>query len=108
MLEHLPQDVSDALGGAQPRFAARDTRRLRVRIGDATFPVLRMWSDGFAIRAPEAIRLRGFVDILDGLRHRWTCMIVASEFGNGELSCNFKRITPARDTAPRDYCDEGE
>ncbi len=108
MFEHFPQDISDALSGARPRFEARGTRRLRVRIGASTFPILRMWDDGFAIRAPEAIRLRGFVDILDGMRHRWTCMIVASEIGNGELTCSFKRITPARDTPPRDYCEDGE
>jgi len=103
MLEHLPKEVREGLEAARLR-EARKRARLRVEVGDAVFPVLRFWDTGFAIAAAMAPgRLRGFVDIHDGPRHILQCLIVASAVEDGELVCDFKRVTPIADRPALDY-----
>lgn len=102
MLEFLPKDILDGLDAARKRNFARKSR-LRVQVGDAVFPVLRFWHDGFALDAALAPKLRGLVDVYDGARHVFQCLIMASLEENGELVCEFKRATAVRDQAPLDY-----
>ena len=102
MLEFLPKDVRDGLEAARKRDFARKSR-LRVQVGEAVFPVLRFWHDGLALDASLAPNLRGLVDVYDGARHVFQCLIVASNLENGELVCDFKRATPVTDRAPLDY-----
>lgn len=102
MLEFLPNEIREGLEAAQRREASRKSR-LRVQVGDAVFPVLRFWHDGFALDAALSPRLRGLVDLYDGSRHIFQCLIVASAEERGELVCEFKRMTAVRDSAPLDY-----
>lgn len=102
MLEFLPKDIADGLAAARTREASRKSR-LRVQVGDAVFPILRFWHDGFALDAGLAPKLRGLVDVFDGSRHIFQCLIVASSQEHGQLICEFKRNTAVRDTAPLDY-----
>ena len=102
MLEFLPKEVRDGLEAAQKRDRSRKTR-LRVQLGEAVFPVLRLWDDGFALDAGRAPRLRGLVDVYDGSRHICQCLIVASSIDNGELICDFKRVTLAQDRPALDF-----
>ncbi|MDT8854540.1 hypothetical protein RNZ50_05745 [Paracoccaceae bacterium Fryx2] len=102
MLEHLPKDVRDGLDAARIRDQKRRSR-LRVRVGNAEFPILRMWHDGFAIEAALVPQLRGLVDVFDGARHAAQCLIVASTVENGELICEFKRATQVTDRAALDF-----
>ena len=102
MLEFLPQDIRDGLDAARKREASRKSR-LRVQVGEAVFPVIRFWHDGFALDAALAPQLRGLVDVYDGARHILQCLIVASSPENGELVCEFKRMTAVSDKAPLDY-----
>lgn len=102
MLEFLPKEVRDGLDAARNRDRARKSR-LRVHIGDAVYPVLRFWHDGFSLDARNAQHLRGLVDVYDGARHIFQCLIVASGVENGDLVCEFKRSTPVSDRAPLDY-----
>jgi hypothetical protein len=107
MVEHLPQEVRDIL--TQPK--RRDRRRiarLNLHVGDSKFPIRRMWDDGFAIEATRPPRLRGAVEIREGHKRIWTCLIVAAEVVDGELRCTFKRLSPAQDSAPADYWRGGE
>lgn len=107
MLEHLPSEIRDVVG--QPRRAERlRARKLRLHIGDAVFPIQRMWDGGFAIDAARLPRLRGAVEIREGRRRVWTCLIVAAEIEEGELRCTFKRLSPALDSAPADYWRGGD
>ncbi len=62
MSEFLPKEVRDGLDAARRRDRGRKTR-LRVHVGEAVFPVLRLWDDGFALDADRAPRLRGIVDV---------------------------------------------
>ncbi len=77
--------------------------RLRIRVGDATFPVLKFWDTGFSLDADDAPQLRGLVDLYDGARHLYQCLIVASQEENGQMEYEFKRATAAVDKAPLDF-----
>lgn len=103
MLEFLPQEIREGLAAAQKRDQRRKSR-LRVQLGDAVFPILRFWHDGFALDADLSPgKLRGLVDVYDGSRHVFQCLIVASSLENGELVCDFKRATAVTDHAPLDF-----
>jgi hypothetical protein len=102
MLEFLPKDVREGLEAAQKRERTRKSR-LRVQVGDAVFPIIRIWEAGFSLDAAKVPRLRGLVDIFDGTRHLGQCLIVASTEDNGELVCEFKRYTPAEDRPALDF-----
>ncbi len=102
MLEFLPKDVREGLELARKRAAKRRSR-LRVQVGEAVFPVLRFWHDGFALDADLTPQLRGLVDVYDGGRHIFQCLIVASTVENGEIVCEFKRSTAVVDKAPLDF-----
>ena len=103
MLEFLPNYVREGLEAARQRDQKRRSR-LRVQVGEAVFPVLRFWHDGFALDADLSPgKLRGLVDVYDGSRHVLQCLIVASGIENGELVCDFKRATVVSDRAPLDF-----
>ncbi|MBM3615936.1 MAG: hypothetical protein FJX28_11035 [Alphaproteobacteria bacterium] len=102
MLEFLPKDIVEGLAMARNREAARKSR-LRVQVGEAVFPVLRFWHDGFAMDAVLTPKLRGLVDVYDGSRHIFQCLIVASSEEHGQIVYEFKRNTAVRDSAPLDY-----
>lgn len=102
MLEFLPKDVSEGLRAAQLNKAKRRSR-LRVRVGAAEYPVLRLWIDGLALEASAIGHLRGLVDVYDGARHVLQCLIIASEIDGDELVCGFKRATAVSEKAPLDY-----
>ncbi|MFN3993825.1 MAG: hypothetical protein ACK4IU_13040 [Tabrizicola flagellatus] len=103
MLEFLPIEVREGLDAARKRDQKRRSR-LRVQVGDAVFPVLRFWDNGFALDANFSPgKLRGLVDVYDGSRHAFQCLIVASSIENGELVCDFKRATAVTERAPLDF-----
>ncbi|MFN3577119.1 MAG: hypothetical protein ACK4TJ_09095 [Tabrizicola sp.] len=103
MLEFLPKDVLDGLETARRRDQKRKSR-LRVHVGDSVFPVLRFWDNGFALDADLGPgKLRGLVDVYDGSRHAFQCLIFASSIENGELVCDFKRATAVTERAPLDF-----
>jgi hypothetical protein len=102
MTTYLPKDIQDRLGAA--RLAGlKKSSRLRVETGNDSFRVLRLWQDGFSVEADVVPRLRGLVDLYDGARHLYQCLIVASEEDAGEMRYEFKRNTAAADRAPLDF-----
>ena len=78
-------------------------RKVRVQVGGAVFPVLRCWEDGFALDAGMAPHLRGLVDLYEGDRHIFQCLIIASTVDAGELICDYKRSTLVLDRPALDY-----
>lgn len=102
MSTYLPKEVREGLEAA--RLAAmKKASRLRVMIGDDFVPVLSLWKDGFAVEQETAPALRGLVDLYDGDRHLYQCLIVASEAEAGEMRYEFKRNTVVSDQAPLDF-----
>ncbi|MDZ4096209.1 MAG: hypothetical protein U1D35_15025 [Paracoccaceae bacterium] len=102
MLEFLPKEVRDGLEAARKRDLKRRSR-LRVQLGKEVFPLTRFWDGGFALDAARVPQLRGLVDIYDGARHIFQCLIVASMVENDELICDFKRSTPVTERPPLDF-----
>ncbi len=102
MLEYFAKELREGLEASRIARARRKSR-LRVQVGDAVYPVLRLWEGGFALDAGLALHLRGRVDLFDGARHLSQGLIVASTEANGEIVCDFKRSTPARDQPPLDF-----
>ena len=103
MFEFLSKEVREGLEAAR-KAALKKKSRLRVEVGDAVYPVLRFWDEGFALDAEfSPSKLRGLVDVYDGSRHIFQCLIVASTIENGELVCDFKRATAVSDRAALDF-----
>lgn len=102
MTDYLSKEVRAGLEEAR-KYALRRSSRLRVVAGDETYPILRFWETGFALDANEVAHLRGLVDIHEGAKHIYQCLIVASSVEEGELICTMKRSTLALDRAPLDY-----
>ena len=102
MSEFLPKEVREGLELARKRELRRKSR-LRVHTDIDVFPVLRFWDVGFSLDLENAPQLRGLVDLYDGARHLYQCLIVACEEVNGEMHYEFKRNTPAMDQAPLDF-----
>lgn len=102
MTTFLPKDVQAGLDAARMRSLKKKSR-LRVQSGDRSYKVLRFWAEGFALEAEGAPHLRGLVDLYDGTRHIYQCLIVASEEENGEMRFEFKRNTAVSDKPPLDF-----
>ena len=102
MSDFLPKEVREGLENAR-KAALLKNSRLRIRVGDRAFPVLKFWETGFALDAEDAPHLRGFVDLYDGSRHLYQCLVVAFEEESGEMVYEFKRATAIVDKAPLDF-----
>lgn len=102
MFEVLPKELREGLDAARKRDIGRRSR-LRVHAGDQIYPVIRYWEEGFALDADQVDSLRGLVDLFDGGRHLYECLIIASDIEEGELICTMKRATAALDRAPLDF-----
>lgn len=105
MTDFLTKELREGLEQAR-KLAAKKGARLRVHVGDETFPVLRIWENGFALDAEDAPHMRGLVDLYEGARHTAQCLIIASEEEGGEMRYEFKRSTQAHDRAPLDFARE--
>ena len=102
MTTFLPKEVAEGLEAARKQ-ALRKKSRLRVLAGTEIFRVLKYWDSGFSVDLQDAPQLRGLVDLYDGSRHLYQCLIVASEEEGGEMRYEFKRNTRAVDSAPLDF-----
>lgn len=102
MSEYLPKEVRDGLARAQ-KAKLRKLSRMRVRVGELDFTILRHWENGFSLDLDDAPNVRGLVDVYDGARHLSQCLIVASAEENGEMVYEFKRSTACADGPALDY-----
>ena len=106
MTTFLPKEVQDGLEKARSRDR-RNRARLRVAVDEFTlYPVLEFRDGGFALDITNAPKLRGLVDLYDGSRHLYRCLIVASEEDGDLMRYEFKRATAAVDSAPLDFARE--
>jgi hypothetical protein len=82
--------------------AAKRKTRLRARVDGKVYPVLRIWKGGFAM-ADDAPPLRGLIDLYDGEKHLFQCLIVASAEEAGQRQYDFKRATVVADRPALDF-----
>jgi hypothetical protein len=102
MLEFLSKEVLAGLESAR-KTRERKQSRLRIQVGEAVYPVLRFWHDGCVLDGKLSPKLRGLVDLYDGSRHVFQCLIVATTGEGDEITCEFKRLTPVTDRAALDF-----
>jgi hypothetical protein len=100
--DYLPKEVREGLELARRLDLAKKSR-IRVHTDNDIYPVRRFWEGGFSLDAEGAPQLRGLVDLFDGARHLYQCLIIASEEASGEMIYEFKRHTAAVDKAPLDF-----
>ena len=102
MFEYLPADLRAELESAR-MDAMRRKSRLRIRMGDQIYPILRFNAGWFTLDVSQVDHLRGVVDIYDGGRHLFQCLIVASEVEGDELVCRVKQTTSASAPPAADF-----
>ena len=106
MSEFLPEAVRKGLEDAR-KAALKLNSRLCVHDGDDVYRILRMWDGGFSLESGAADKLRGRVEIYDGARHLYQCLIVSSEDQGEQRVFDFKWLNPVNDQAPVDFVREG-
>lgn len=102
MSEFLPEAVRKGLEDARVAMLRRSSR-LCIHDGDRVHRVLRLWDGGFSVDARDAPRLRGFVDLYDGVRHLYQCLIVAGRQEDNEMIYEFKWNTAVADRPAADF-----
>lgn len=102
MSEYLPKEVREGLENARKANLKR-SNRMKIRVDERVFKVLRIWDNGFSLDSSDAPKLRGLVDLYSGERHVSQCLIVASAEEAGEVRYEYKRNTTLRDRAPLDF-----
>lgn len=101
-MEFFSSELSAELREAS-RAERRRKSRLRVQVGDAVYPILRMSRAGLVLDAALTPHLRGLVDVYEGANHILQCLIVASTIEGDDLVCEFKRATAVSDHAALDF-----
>jgi hypothetical protein len=102
MYEFLPEAVRLGLEEAR-KAALRRRDRLSVHDGDATYRIKRFWEGGFALDLKASEKLRGHVDIYDGAKHLYQCLVVSSVVEDDERVFEFKWLQPVMDRPAADF-----
>lgn len=102
MYTFLPEAVRKGLEDAR-KAALRRKDRLSVRDGDATYRIRRLWDGGFALDLKGSDKLRGHVNIYDGPRHLYQCLVVSAVEDADERVFEFKWLTPVADRPAVDF-----
>lgn len=102
MSTYLSEDVRAGLEAARTA-ALESSRNLRLLAGTQLYPVLRIWDTGFAVSTEDAPRLRGFVDLFDGTKHLYQCLVIASKDHGTERHFEFKRRSDPDRAQPLDF-----
>ena len=102
MTAYLSDEIKAGLADARVAML-RKSSRLCVHDGDKVYRVLRLWDGGFSLGEEDMPALRGHVDLYDGPRHLYQCLIVASTEEGVEQIYDFKWNTAVSDGPARDY-----
>lgn len=102
MIDFLPKEVQDGLDAAR-KASLRRNDRLCIHDGDEVFRVRRFWTDGVSIDAKHGDKLRGRVEIYDGARHVYQCLIENGRTEGHECVFDFKWLNPVADRPAADF-----
>jgi len=102
MYTFLPEAVRQGLEEAR-KAALKRKDRLSVHDGDETYRIRRFWDGGFALDLQGSERLRGRVDVYDGPKHLYQCLVVNSVAEDGERVFEFKWLTPVASAPAADF-----
>lgn len=107
MFQMFPDEVREGLELARKQSLRRGDK-LCVHDGDVVHRILRIWDNGFALSAKTAPRLRGRVDIYDGSRQLYQCLIIDSDVKGDERVFDFKWVNNVPDRPPADFVREAD
>jgi hypothetical protein len=102
MESFLSNEVRLGLDQARKR-AIKSSNRLCAHVGDNVYRITQTFENGFSLPAELDIDLRGLVDVYDGPKHLYQCLIVCAEKAAGEVHYEYKRSTEAVDQPPVDF-----
>ena len=102
MESFLSDEVRQGLDQARKR-ATKASNRLCVHVGNDVFRITKTFDNGFCVPADLETDLRGLVDVFDGPKHLFQCLIVCSELSDGEVHYEYKRSTEVVEQAPVDF-----
>ena len=102
MFVFLPEAVRQGLEEAR-KSAERKKDRLSVRDGDKAYRIKRFWDGGFALEKAQTENLRGYVEIYDGPRHLYQCLVMSSYDEGPERIFEFKWSTPVTNRPAADF-----
>ena len=102
MYAFLPDAVQQGLDEAR-KAALKRKDRLSVRDGEQSFRIRRLWDGGFALDLEGSDQLRGHVDIYDGPKHLYQCLVVSSINDDNERVFEFKWLTPVATQPAADF-----
>ncbi|ADO41779.1 hypothetical protein [Ketogulonicigenium vulgare] len=107
MFNFLPEAVRRGIDDAR-RADQRRAGRLSIQIDDQVHRILALWDNGLALDASHRAPLRGLVDIFDGPRHLYQCLLVTSREEDGQRIYDFKWIAHVSETRPLDFAQQEE
>ncbi len=102
MESFLSDEVRNGLDQARKR-AKKSSNRLCVHVGDKVYRVTQTFDNGFSLPEDLGADLRGLVDVYDGPKHLFQCLIVCADQADGEVHYEYKRTTEAVDQPPVDF-----
>jgi len=102
MNDFLPVEVREGLKAARKASLKRNDR-LCVHDGDDVYRVRRFWDTGLSLDVAHGDKLRGRVEIYDGARHLYQCLIINSRLEGEEYIFDFKWLNPVSDHPAADF-----
>lgn len=98
----ISEEVRNGLEQARKR-AIKGGNRLCVHMDDSVFQIREIWDGGFSVPAGSMSGLRGLVDVFDGPKHLFQCLIIRAETENDMDQYEYKRMTEAAGQQPVDF-----
>ena len=98
----LANEVRKGLEQASKR-AQLSSNRLCVHAGDQVHRMTQSFENGFSLPSTVGLDLRGLVDVYDGPKHLYQCLIVCAEQVGDAVHYEFKRMTDAHEQPPADF-----
>lgn len=102
MNDFLPVEVREGLKAARKASFKRNDR-LCVHDGDDVYRIRRFWETGLSLNAEHGDKLRGRVEIYDGARHVYQCLIINSRQEGEEYIFDFKWLNPVTEQPAVDF-----
>lgn len=102
MNDFLPKEVLEGLKKARSASFKRNNR-LCVHDGDDVYRIRRFWDSGLSLDIEHGDKLRGRVEIYDGARHVYQCLIISSRQEGEEYIFDFKWLHPVTPTPAVDF-----
>lgn len=98
----ISAEVRAGLDQARKR-AIKSNNRLCVHVGEKITRIVKTFDNGFAVNTDGGAELRGLVNVFDGPKQLYQCLIVCAEQQGDEIHYEYKRTTDASAQPPADF-----